>query len=521
MRQARILLCTILILGIVPALSINSISRVYAETPYSLNPVPAFTQEGRTVSLVLTVNNAFGGTPYEFRFSVTDPAGRTVQSALQNYTTSPGQNSFSILVGYPSTTFSGSNSLAGKYATWVDQILPVAMPKVATSSFVLSITDNLAYERTQTVGIQASRYNASESVSVTIRTQTTSTLVFSQTILATPSGLVLTSWKIPRNATIDNYVLTLTGTTTFKSPADVQPFSVRVATFSIASITSAKSAYQRTETMNFSFQPFYPDGTIASTGVALLTLERPDRVNSTLTATYDNSSQTFRASYRTAADNQTGTWTAILGPHAYSDAYGNISPSNTITNSPQLAPATLSVTVTANTNFAVGQQAKFNASITYPDGTAFQSGTVVVYLLFSGTPTVNNTVPVVFDTGLMIWIGTYTPRATDPGGLWSLVVRASDASIPSNNGSATRAITLENNTTSPGGSASFPLYYFGIIAALVAGLLAAILVILKRRKVTHARLKIDLEAVRSEAGQIENQDFFKSVRDQVNKDKDK
>ena len=521
MRQAWVLLCAgLLLLGLVTALSINSISRVYADVPYSLNPVPAFTQEGKTVSLVLTVNNAFGGTPYEFRFSVTDPAGRTVQSPLQNYTTLPGQSSFSILVGYPSTTFSGSNSLAGKYATWVDQILPVAMPKVATSSFVLSITDNLAYERTQTVGMQASRYNASESVSVTIRTQTTSTLVFSQTVLATPSGLVLTSWKIPRNATIDNYVLTLTGTTTFKSPADVQPFSVRVATFSIASIASAKSAYQRTETMNFSFQPLYPDGTIASTGVALLTLERPDRVNATLTATNDNSSQTFRASFKTSADNQTGTWKAILGPHAYSDAYGNISPSNTITNSPQLTPATLTVTVTANTNFAVGQLAKLNASITYPDGTMLQSGSVVVYLLFSGTPTVNDTVPVVFDTGLMIWIGTYTPRQTDPGGLWSLVVKAADNANPSNNGSATRAVTLQNNTMSPGGSASFPLYYFGIIAALIAGLLAAVLV-LKRRKVTHARLKIDLEAVRSEAGQIENQEFFKSVRDQVNKDKEK
>src|SRR5207247_2998125 len=126
------------------------------------------------------------------------------------------------LVGYPSTTLSGAKSLAGKYATCVDQILPVAMPKVATSSFVLSITDNLAYERTQTVGIQASRYNASERVSVTIRTQTTSTLVFSQTILATPSGLALTSWKIPRNATTDTYVLTLTGTPACNSPADVQ-----------------------------------------------------------------------------------------------------------------------------------------------------------------------------------------------------------------------------------------------------------------------------------------------------------
>ncbi len=318
MRQAWVLLCAgLLLLGLVTALSINSISRVYADVPYSLNPVPAFTQEGKTVSLVLTVNNAFGGTPYEFRFSVTDPAGRTVQSPLQNYTTLPGQSSFSILVGYPSTTFSGSNSLAGKYATWVDQILPVAMPKVATSSFVLSITDNLAYERTQTVGMQASRYNASESVSVTIRTQTTSTLVFSQTVLATPSGLVLTSWKIPRNATIDNYVLTLTGTTTFKSLADVQPFSVRVATFSIASIASAKSAYQRTETMNFSFQPLYPDGTIASTGVALLTLERPDRVNATLTATNDNSSQTFRASFKTSAYNHKFATTNTRHPNCH------------------------------------------------------------------------------------------------------------------------------------------------------------------------------------------------------------
>src|SRR5438046_9748307 len=157
---------------------------------------------------------------------------------------------------------------------------------------------------------------------------------------------------------------------------------------------------------------------------------------------------------RTTKNNHPETGTATLGPHAYSNPYGNISPSNTTTNPPQLSPATLSVTVTANTNFAVGQQAKFNASITYPDGTAFQSGTVVVYLLFSGTPTVNNTVPVVFDTGLMLWIGTYTPRATAPGGLRTLVVKASDASIPSNSRAAPRAITLENATTSRGGRAS-------------------------------------------------------------------
>ncbi len=503
--------------ALAPIMSINLASRVHADVPYSLNAVPPFTQEGNTVSLVLTVF-ASPSTSYQFIFYVRDPASRTVQSPPQNYTTLPAQNQFSILVVYPSTSLPGSNSLVGQYITWVDQVRPVAVPTVAQNSFFLSITDNTAYERTQTVNIQASRYNASESVTVTIRTQTTSTLVFSQTVPATPTGIVAASWKIPRNATIDNYVLTLTGTSTIKSPPDVERFSVRAATMSIPGISSLKSTYQRTETMNFSFQPIYPDGSIASTGVALLTLARPNGVNFTLTATYDSASQTFKSSYKTSVDNQTGTWTATLVGHAYSDAYGNTGPGTRLTNTQQLTPATLAISVTANTNTAVGQQLKFNATITYPDGTTLQSGTVGAYLLYSGTPTVNDTVPVVFDTGLGLWIGTYTVQAKDTGGLWSLIVKASDSPTPPNTGSATRAITIQNNT--PGGNVSFPLYYFWIIAALIAGLLVAFLLLFRRRKVTHAKLKIDLEAVRSEAGRIENQEFFHSVKDQLKKTKD-
>jgi hypothetical protein len=163
----------------------------------------------------------------------------------------------------------------------------------------------------------------------------------------------------------------------------------------------------------------------------------------------------------------------------------------------------------------VGQQLKFNATVTYPDGGVFQ-GTVKAYLLYSGTPVVNNTVPVVFDTSLKLWLGTYTIRSSDTGGLWSLVVKASDSPTPPNTGSSSRAVTVQNNT----GNASFPLYFFGIIAALLAALLVAVFFVFKRRKVTHARLKIDLDAVRSEAGRIESTDFFRSVKDQVKKEKD-
>jgi len=501
---------------LVPVLSIDLVPRVHADPPFSLNAVPAATSEGNTVSLVLSAIGAVPNLQYRFRFSVTDPSGKTVQSLMENYTTAPGQDTFTLIVIYPGPSLSGSNTLAGQYNAKVDELFPTAAPGVAGTSFIISITDSSSYERTQTIFVQASGYNVSESVTVTIKTQTSSTLVFSALVAATSAGIVATSWKIPKNAIIDNYIVTLTGTSTVKNPADSRSVSVGPAIMIISSITSLKSTYQRMETMRFSFQPTYPDGSIPSTGVALLTLSKPNGSPITLTATYNGTSQTFGAIYKTLVDDQTGTWTASLGAHAYSDSYGNQSPATTVTNTPQLTTVPLTISVTANTTIAVGQTLKFNATITYPDGTVVQSGTVKAYLMYSGTPAVNDTVPVVFDTTLKLWLGTYSVRPSDTGGLWSLVVKASDSPTPPNIGSATRAITVQNTT----GNASFPLYFFGIIAALLVALLVAVFFVFKRRKVTHARLKIDLDAVRSEAGRIESSDFFQSVKDQVKKEKD-
>jgi hypothetical protein len=519
MRHARVARWTLLILAlvIVPASSPLLAPRVHADVPFTLSSVPAYAQEGNAISLILTANNANGGTRYQFVFFVKDPSGKTFQSAIQNYTTLPGQNQFTLRVIYPSPSMPGTTALSGLFNTWVDSVGSV-IGMVAQSSFLIGITDNTNYERTQNVNILSSGYNASESVTVSIRTQTTSTTVFSQAITADSAGTVTSSWKIPKNATIDNYVVTVTGTSTVKNPPDTQTFSVRAATMSIATITSSNSVYQRTDTMQFAFQPTYPDSSIASTGVALLTLARPSGGNVTLTATYNNVSQTFTATYETFVNNQTGTWTASLTGHAYSDAYGNTGPGTRVANFPQLIPATLTVNVRTGTSFNVGQQLKFNTSVTYPDGTILQSGSVGAFLLYSGTQTVNETVPMVFDTVLNLWIGTYTWQSRDTGGLWSLIVRASDSPLPPSTGSATRAITLQNSAT--GGISSFPLYYFGIIAALIAGALVGLFLIFRRRRVTHANLKIDLEAVKSEAGKIESQDFFRSIKDQVKKDKE-
>ncbi len=490
---------------------------------YSLAASPPFAQEGNTITLVLTVQGFTSSTPitFSFRFNVRNPAGTTSQSKPLNYTTAPGQTEFTILVNYPSSSLSGPNSFTGTYAAWVDELMPFSSTQIATTSFVLTITDSSSYERTQTVNMRATGYNATESVTVQIRTQTTSTLVFSRTVIASSGGIVSTSWPIPVNATIDSYIVTLTGTSTFKTPSDTEKFTVRAATMVISSITSSQASYQRTQTLSFSFQPKYPDGSLASSGVALLTLTRPDDANTTLAATYNSTTQAFTASYQTSIDNQTGTWTASLSGHAYSDPYGNTGPGTTVTSSPQLNIAALSVIVTtSNTIFSIGQMIRFNATISYPDGTRVQSGPVGAYLLYNGNQqTINDSVSIVYDTGLMVWVGTYTPKASDIGGLWSLIVKATDSASPPNSGSATRAITIQNGT-SPSPDNSLPLYYYGLLAALITGLLIAGFLAFRRRKVTHARLKIDLEAVQSEASKIQGQEFFQSVKDQLKQKKE-
>jgi len=85
---------------------------------------------------------------------------------------------------------------------------------------------------------------------------------------------------------------------------------------------------------------------------------------------------------------------------------------------------------------------------------------------------------------------------------------------------STAAISVQASSQSSSGTLSLPLYYFAILAAVVAVLLVGGFLAFRRHKITHANLKIDLEAVRSEAGRIENQEFFQSVKDQLKKDKD-
>src|SRR5207245_6159587 len=136
-----------------------------------------------------------------------------------------------------------------------------------------------------------------------------------------------------------------------KTPADGQGFLVRSASMSIPTLTSSQTSYQRTERMSFSFKSSYPNGQYADTGTALVVLTSPGGTSVSLTAVYDSVAQTFNATYKTFFDNQTGTWTASLGVNGFDDGFGNTGPTTTVTTSPQLQLATLTITIASKSYF--------------------------------------------------------------------------------------------------------------------------------------------------------------------------
>jgi len=698
----------LLVLSALSTFTFASLPLVHAPTTgtqYALTPLPFMSQEGYSITLILSVSGALPGTQYQFNFFVRDPSTRIWGSIAENYTTSLGETQFGIILAYPSAAFvgRGTSSLVGQYVGWVNQMKPaVASNPVAVtpSGFYFIVTDKIEYQRTETIGIRASGYNASETTTIIIRTQTTSTVVLNATAIASSTGLVTGSWKIPRNAVLDNYVITITGKSTAKNPADAHGFAVKAALVSVSALSASKTSYERTETMKFSFAARYPDGQYANSGTALVLVTGAGGNSVSLTTVYDNVAQTFNATYRTFPGNQTGTWTATLAVNGFDDGFGNTGPGTAVTASPQLQPATLTVTITSKSYFAISEQIKFNATIQYPDLTELtdQTGQAAAFLLFSGGGHNDTITQLVYDSTLNLWVGTYSP-GIEPGGLWSLNVAGADSASPPNSGRATKTIQLQDripiasftfttgtiltsvsvnfdgttsydpdgtvvgyswdfgdgstgsgatpthsysitgtysvklNVTDNSGSTkvstqtvtitdrpptialtqsataatsgqsivitisasdpdgtiatttvnwgdgttdtisgppttdshiyslgagsssatytitvtvhdntgstmsvtsspitvqpiqsssnvSFPLYYFGILAALIAALLIGTFLAFRRHKVTHARLKIDLEAVKAEAGRIENQEFFQSVKDQLKKDKE-
>ena len=596
---------------------------------YRLAPFPFRSQEGATVQLILDVSSAAPSTAYQFVFGVQDPSTHLWISVPQNYTTLPTQQEFIIIVSYPSSSFNatgGVNSLVGVYPASVSQTKPVPKSNVASTFFRIGLTDNTVYQRTQTVSIKATGYQPYEFVNVRITTSPGSTVVLNNPDYADGLGTISDRWTIPPSADLSqSYVVTATGSTTSKSPADVDTFTITPAQMTVSSISSNRGTYQRTEQVRISFQASYPSLAFATTGSANVTLIRPSSSAFNITASYDFVSHNFVATYRLPMNAQIGVWTARLNVNNFDDSYDNRGPASQVSTTFTVQIATLTVTTTlAKTIFVINERMPFNMTMTYPDGTALGSSDHASGRLSLSGGTYAASIPLIYDTSTSQWEGLYIPTGNEPTGLWSLTVNGTDNSTPINTGVSSNVITLNKRASTvtvscnpsqitvgqqvtctatvtdvdvgtaitptgqvtispafdnpqlcdlPSGSGSsascsvifvtrpqsqgtnsvtasyggdlhealssttasvviqqpqttnsgdnpytLPLFYFAIIAGIIAAIVAGFIAF--RHKTTHTKLKIDLEAVKSEAGKIENQAFFQSVKDQLSKDKD-
>lgn len=483
---------------------------------YSLAATPDRTQESQTpgATLILSVSNAVYPEKYEFSWSVTDPSGTATDATTSIDVNLP---SFSVSVVYPRDFATGAGiNYVGTYLVNITQTNPCdspcnALPNIAGGRFEAGLTDSIAYQRATPVSIRAQGYNAGDNLTINIAQGVVSVQGFPRWQLSDANGEISQLWQIPPNTSTGTYTVTVTGTSSIpKSPPDTQSFIVYQAEISIPQITVSKDSLQRAETVKIEFAAVYPGGGTVTTGSAGVRITEPDGVTfHQITATYLPSQGVFRTVYGIPLSSQTGVWVASLEEDSFDDSYGNTGPVGIRVRGFNVETANFAVAVSvANKTYAAGDIISVWAEITTPGGTPFTDGNAEAYFSISGQPIRQLTMS--YDQGQSKWFTSYQVSGTNPVGLWLIEVRAADAYGNSGKGSTSSFISaISENTAS---LASY--WYLFLLPPIALGLL-----FLRRKRVFHRQLKIDVKAIEREAEMITNQEFFRSVHDQLKESK--
>ncbi|HET7405159.1 MAG TPA: hypothetical protein VFJ63_03490, partial [Candidatus Bathyarchaeia archaeon] len=180
-------------------------------------------------------------------------------------------------------------------------------------------------------------------------------------------------------------------------------------------------------------------------------------------------------------------------------------------------PAALNITilnlVIGSKSYNPGDIIPIYASVTYPDGSTFGTGTVQARLSDNGV-LVGTPVTLAYITGQQAWAGTYQVGDYDPSGLWVITIDATDQIGDSGQGTYSATVQVPPSTQ----TSWFTTSNFLLIIAIIAGALLAFLVwaiFAARRRVTRKHMKIDLSVVDNEVSKIQDSTFFQNVKKQV------
>jgi hypothetical protein len=444
---------------------------------------------------------------YVFVFNVTAPGG-TIRTASKSMLST--QSSWSVSANYPADFPGSSLSLVGNYSVVVAETLPSPIVSVATTQFLVSLTDSLLYQRTFPVSIKAGGYLAADNVTFSLILNGSPVAGFPTSRQADANGIVSLVWQTLRWSSVGNYSITLSGKNTSpKTPPDIQQFKVSPANVTIPWLWKSTNSLQRSETLNVRFNASYGSGVSVTSGSSIVRLVEPDGFTSHSTnATYDSTLRTFQTFYTVPLNRQTGTWAAVIDKNGFGDGYGNGGPLQGATQTFSVQPALLTISIIQSSKaYAVGDVLQIYAGITAPDGTTFTQGAVSASLTLSGRP-VAGPVHLSYDPTRAEWFGGYQLGSTDPGGTWLVTVSASDGY--GNGGSSSVSYTV--NVPPYQNLTSNWLLWLGVLTAAAFGF---VIFITRHRGVSRREVKLDISAIRSQADRVKKDDFLQSVQAQL------
>jgi hypothetical protein len=285
---------------------------------------------------------------------------------------------------YPGNFGTATTNLIGVYSVVVDQISPSAIPRVATTSFSVGVTDKLEYQRTETVNIKSRGFNGNEGVFINI-TRPDGVKVVSKRVNAS-NGEVTDTWNIPKNAMLGTYTLNITGLSSGKK--DIQTFTVKKADLTVT-INRQPNDIMRTETTYINFTIKYPNGsdfTSADLGSITVYVYKGTTLVATIPVTTYHSTYGWYASWKAPRDAALGSnYNFTFLPGSIIDKVSpdpNSLAAKCSSNNFEVSAATLSIGRSVielispsptypKTNRTLTAIARFN--ITYPDGTFYTS----------------------------------------------------------------------------------------------------------------------------------------------------
>jgi hypothetical protein len=183
-------------------------------------PVTEQFQEGANITLFSVITGEEANETLRVRVEVVDPENGTYSTAEFLMQTGPLGNASTSRV-YPADFGNESHSsFVGDYTL---KLVSSTNETLATGSFKIGLTDATEYSRFQTVNIKAANYSDSDQITVVI--EFNEETVFQSTPAAS-NGSIEVNWKIPANASLGTYSLTIDRKPIAKTPPDLQDFTI-------------------------------------------------------------------------------------------------------------------------------------------------------------------------------------------------------------------------------------------------------------------------------------------------------